>query len=167
MGLHYGTERLYHRETGSHGTEVRKDASADNKWMIVQCAALPKVWILEISIKSFRISGSVSGSRLKAVLGIRFRLQTHYPAGYPPDNRKVIISAAPLCCDWKARVASSQSFTLRQQATIEITRRAHSISACSCHICMGVVLHAHPVCDESHIQHNVNWEYATLTARLG
>jgi len=29
----------------------------------------PKVWILEIFIKTFRISGSVSGSRLKAVIG--------------------------------------------------------------------------------------------------
>ena len=40
--------------------------------------------------------------------------------------------------------------------SIEITRRAHSISACSCHIYMGVVLHAHFVCGESHIQHNDN-----------
>jgi len=29
----------------------------------------PKVWILEISMKAFRISGSVSCSRLKAVFG--------------------------------------------------------------------------------------------------
>jgi len=43
----------------------------------------PKVRILEISIKAFRISGSLSVSRLKAVLDIRIRLQTHYPSGYP------------------------------------------------------------------------------------
>jgi len=34
-----------------------------------------------------------------------------------------------------------QSFTLWQQVTIEIPRRAHSISACLRHIYMGVVLH--------------------------
>ena len=37
---------------------------------------------------------------------------------------------APLCCDWKAQAASAQNFTLWQQAKIEITGRAHSISAC-------------------------------------
>ena len=50
-----------------------------------------------------------------------------------------------LCCDRKARAASSQSFTLWQQTTIEITRHAHSISACSLHIYMDVVLHTHPI----------------------
>ena len=34
------------------------------------------------------------------------------------------------------------------------------------HVYMGVVLHAHPVRGESHIQHNTNWEVATLAARL-
>jgi len=71
---------------------------------------------------------------------------------------------APLCFDWKAR---AHSFTLQQQATIEIPRRAHFISACSCRIYMGVVLHVHPVCGESHIQHNANREVAPLAAKLG
>jgi len=56
--------------------------------MIVQSATFSK-GILEISIKGLRISGSVSGSLLKAVLDTRIRLQTHYPAGYPagkPDT---------------------------------------------------------------------------------
>jgi len=44
-----------------------------------------------------------------------------------------ILVAAPFCCDWKSRVACAQSFALWQQATIEITRRDHSI-ACSRHI---------------------------------
>ena len=35
------------------------------------------------------------------------------------------------CCDRKAPPASVQSFTLWQQATIEIMRRDHSIIACS------------------------------------
>jgi len=49
----------------------------------------PRVWILKISRKAFRIPLSVPGSRLKAVLDIRIRLQTHYPSGYPdgkPDS---------------------------------------------------------------------------------
>jgi len=60
--------------------------------------------------------------------------------------------ATPGYCDRKARVESAQSFTLWQQATIEIMRRNHSIIACSRHthtvyiyIYMGVVLRAHPV----------------------
>jgi len=44
----------------------------------------------------------------------------------------------------------------------EITRRAHSISACSCHVYMGVLLHTHLVRGESHIQHNAKREVATL-----
>jgi len=60
-----------------------------------------------------------------------------------------------------------QSFTLWQQATIEISRRAHSISACLPHIYMGVVLHVHPVRGESHIQHNNKRVVATLAAKLG
>jgi len=38
------------------------------------------------------------------------------------------------CCDRKVRAACAQSFTLWQQATIEIIRRDHSIIACSFHI---------------------------------
>jgi len=57
-----------------------------------------------------------------------------------------------------ARAASVQSFTLWQQATIEIMRRTHSIIACSCHLYMGVILRDHPVRGESHTQHNVNRE---------
>jgi len=59
-------------------------------------------------------------------------------------------------CDWKAQAASMQSFTLWQQATIEIPRRAHSISACLRHIYKAVVLQVHPVRGESHIEHNTN-----------
>jgi len=48
----------------------------------------PKVWIIEISKKAFRIS--VSGSfSFWQFLDNRIRLQTHYPAGYPtgkPDG---------------------------------------------------------------------------------
>jgi len=44
-----------------------------------------------------------------------------------------------LCCDRKARAARAQSFTMWQQATIEISRCAHFIFACSHHIYMGVL----------------------------
>jgi len=54
-----------------------------------------------------------------------------------------------LCCDRKSRASSAQSSAPRQQATIEITRRDHSIIACSRHVFYGVVLHAHPVRGES------------------
>jgi len=37
------------------------------------------------------------------------------------------------CCDRKAQAACVQSFTLWQQATIEIMCRNHSVIACSCH----------------------------------
>ena len=37
------------------------------------------------------------------------------------------------CCDRKSRAACAQSFAPWQQATIEITRRDHSIIACSHH----------------------------------
>jgi len=73
-----------------------------------------------------------------------------------------ILVTAPFCCDRKSRAVSAQSFTLWQQATIEITRRDHSIIACSRHIYMGVILRAHPACGESHIQRNANREVTTV-----
>jgi len=65
-----------------------------------------------------------------------------------------ILVKAQLCCEWKGRAASAQSFTLWHQVAIMIPRRANVISACSRHMC--VVHHAHPVRGESHIQHNAN-----------
>ena len=64
--------------------------------------------------------------------------------------------------DRKARAACAQSFALLQQATIEITRRNHSIIASSRHMYMGVIHRAHPVRGESHIQRNANGEVAAL-----
>ena len=51
-------------------------------------------------------------------------------------------------------------YTLWEQPTIEITR-AYSIYTSLRHIYMGVVSHVHPICGESHIQHNANREVAT------
>ena len=67
------------------------------------------------------------------------------------------------CCDWIALGASMQSFTLWQQATIEITCNDYSIVACSRHICVGVVLRTHTVCGESHIQRNAKREVTTTS----
>jgi len=58
-------------------------------------------------------------------------------------------------------VASAQSFTLWQQATTEITRRDHSIIACSRHLDIGVVLRAHSFHGELRIQRNASREVAT------
>jgi len=57
-----------------------------------------------------------------------------------------------ICCDWKGRATSAQSFTLWQQAREKNPRRAHFISACWRH--MGVVHHTHRFRGESHIHHN-------------
>jgi len=57
--------------------------------------------------------------------------------------------------DRKSRTASAQSFTLWQQATIEITRCNHSIIACLHHLYIGVY-------SESHIQRNANQQVAIL-----
>jgi len=59
----------------------------------------------------------------------------------------------------KARVASAQSFTLWQQATIEFTWWDHCIIACSHHIYVGLFF--------AHILFMVNCAFsAMLTKRL-
>ena len=63
----------------------------------------------------------------------------------------------------KARVESVQSFTLWQQATIEITCHVTLLLLVrATYIYIGAILHAHPVHGESHIQRNTNWEVATV-----
>jgi len=74
-----------------------------NEWLC-NVQLFPKVWILETSIKEFRISGSVSGSRLKAVIG----LQTHYPAGYPTGKP----GSDHLWLDWIRTIANFVEFGL-------------------------------------------------------
>jgi len=53
-------------------------------------------------------------------------------------------------CNRKSRAACAQSFAPRQQATIEILLAITLTIACSRYIYYGVILHAHPVRDESH-----------------
>jgi len=45
----------------------------------------------------------------------------------------------------------------------KLTRRDHSIIACSHHIYMGVILRTYPIRGESHIQRNACGEVATTT----
>jgi len=59
------------------------------------------------------------------------------------------------------RAASAQSFTLWQLATLEIMRR-NCLFVPHIYIYMGVILLAHPVRGEWHIQRNANGEAATL-----
>jgi len=54
----------------------------------------------------------------------------------------------------------SSKCTLWQQATTEITPHAHSLIACLRHIYMGIILHAHPVRGELHIQRNIVEKYS-------
>jgi len=63
----------------------------------------------------------------------------------------------------KARAACAQSFTLWQQATIEIMRRNLSYCCLFALRIYIVVLRAHPVHGESHIQRNATGEVAIIT----
>ena len=54
-----------------------------------------------------------------------------------------------------------QGFALLQQAAIEFTCHDHSIMLVRATYMYGVVLHAHPVRGESHIQRNTTVEVAT------
>jgi len=74
-------------------------------------------------------------------LRYRFRITKVGTIKYFRDNVREVRA----CCDRKARAASEKSFTLRQQAPLEITRRDRSVIACSRHVYMGVVLRAHSV----------------------
>ena len=68
-----------------------------------------------------------------------------------------------LRCDQRVRAANAQSFTLWQQAKIEITQRDSSIIACSRHTYLCVALCAHSVRGESHFQRNANWDFVTTS----
>jgi len=110
-------------------------------------------------------------------MSLRFKIQCFYSGHngnwqckwlHPLAHIRTILSYKAdfldICCDQKARMTSVQSFTLWQQATIEITCHDHSIIACSRHIYMGVIHHAHPVCGDSHTQSNASGEVATISA---
>jgi len=53
------------------------------------------------------------------------------------------------------------------EATVEVTRQDHSITTFSRHIYMGVILRAHLVRVELHIQRNANREVAIVAKRPG
>jgi len=88
-------QNLHHRQTRSHGAEGWKDASEDNKWMIVECATFSK------SLNPWNIDKSVSDIRIR----IRFPFESSFWISLSgckltilPDiqtaNRIVIISGA-------------------------------------------------------------------------
>jgi len=104
--------RLHHRQTQSHRVEGWKDASEDNKWMIVQCATFCK------SLNPRNIDKSVSDIRILtrfpfeisfwlSVSGCKLTIQPDIQ----PANRIVIISVRDdrivdfhypiLSCFWK------------------------------------------------------------------
>jgi len=85
MGLHYGRDHtIYtiHRLGVMAQTAEKMLLKIMNEWLC-NVQLFPKVWILEISIKAFRISGSVSGSRLKAVYGYPYPIANSLSCGYP------------------------------------------------------------------------------------
>ena len=65
-----------------------------------------------------------------------------------------ILVTAPFCCDRKARAAYTQSFTMWQQATIDITCRDHSVIACLHYLYMGLFL--------AHILFMVNCAFSAM-----
>ena len=85
--------------------------------------------------------------------------------GWTPHDLQ-ILATAPCCCDRKSRAACAQSFASWQQETIEFTCHDHSVIACSRHIYLCVVLHAHPVRGESHNQRNTTGEVATMSVAI-
>jgi len=96
-------QRLHHRQTRSRGAEGWKDASEDNKWMIVQCATISK------TLNPQNIDKSVSDIRVR----IRFPFESSFWISLSgcklailpdiqPANRMVIISA----WHWQAEVAT-------------------------------------------------------------
>ena len=81
-------ERLHQRQTRSHGAEGRKDASKENKWMIVQCecATFSKSLNprnIDKSVSDIRVR---SGARLKAVFGYPYPVSSSQSCGYPADK---------------------------------------------------------------------------------
>ena len=94
-------QKLHHRPTRSHGAEGWKDASEDNKWMIVQCATFSK------SLNHRNIDKSVSDIRVR----IRFPFESSFWISVfgckltilpdiQPANRMVIISGTHLLGWW-------------------------------------------------------------------
>jgi len=71
-----------------------------NEWLcdVADVELFPRVRVLEISRKAFRIS--VSGSHFKLLFDIFIRLQTHYPGGYPTGKRDSDNLLCIFCHQW-------------------------------------------------------------------
>jgi len=77
-----------------------------------------------------------------------------------------VISISP-CGDVLTPHTTLSSWQQYKIEPSQMSHRAHSISACSRYLYMDVVLHAHFICGESHIQHNTNQEVPILAKSLG
>ena len=121
-------QRSHHRQTRSNGAEGWKDASEDNKWMIVQCATFSKCLNprnIDKSVSDIRIRSrfpfessfwiSLSGCKLTILPDIQ------------PANRIVIISAARQpaenSCFFSATRPSSPPFSVIPLCTWSMTVR--------------------------------------------
>ena len=60
------------------------------------------------------------------------------------------------CCHQRTRTASVQSFTLCQQATMEIVRCDYSVVCSRNENNMGATLSSHPVCGASRMRRRAN-----------
>jgi len=107
-------QRLHHRQTRSYETKGWKDASEDNKWMIVQWETFSK------SLNPRNIDKSVSDIRIRIRfpfessfwISVHIQLQTHYPAGYPtgkPNGDHLCFLISAVASDVSKSFLSSQS----------------------------------------------------------
>ena len=92
-------QRLHQRQTRSHGAEGWKDASEDNKWMIVQCATFPKRLNpsnIDNSISDIHIRFPFESSLWISLSGCKLTILPDVQ----PSNRIVIISDLMLTSVW-------------------------------------------------------------------
>ena len=77
-------------------------------------------------------------------------------------NQYPLTSGSYYCCDWKSPSGMCAKLCTVVASNKEIMRPNHAIIGCSRHIYI-VVLRAHPVHGESHIQRNTTGEVATTS----
>jgi len=120
--------------------------AASNNWdhPIIACSWHIHKWVIFFAHIPFMVNRTFNECQQRRCNNI--------PSFYNKQHRSHVLFAksapgmtlniqvtAPFCCDWKAQVANAQSFTLWQQATIQITQWDRSIIACSCHmLCIWV-----------------------------
>ena len=121
------------------------------------------VWVIE------QLSSAIGGGAMVLVRQPKtagFRLKSRYDIflGRLSKCYKVLPNCFILifCCDRKAWATSVQSFSLWQQATIEITCHDHSSIACSRHIYIVLFFARIPFLGNRTFLHNASRLVATL-----